>query len=280
MIHEIWLFLSGTGLPLWSKQFGRVKHTLDPTLIAGLLTAIKGFSTQAIGSELKDLVLESDRLHNFLVSEQILFTVHLDQRVPIEKVDSLLNQTKSELIKIGQESELPLHEVERLSFKKFQNLVEVITPVLEKLAVYIAQLRTELLTIYDESSFDAAQLTLLSKIPELVPILTKHSLSLTVKDLKTKKIHFQQITSEIDYQTSNSISDLINYLESQEFFLKDLEKIPSIIFISNAIVSTFKVPQVDNLINIFKDHAELDDLPTFRKILFELRKRIMDFYKK
>jgi hypothetical protein len=280
VIHEIWLFLSGTGLPLWSKQFGRVKHTLDPTLIAGLLTAIKGFSTQAIGSELKDLVLESDRLHNFLVSEQILFTVHLDQRVPIEKVDSLLNQTKSELIKIGQESELPLHEVERLSFKKFQNLVEVITPVLEKLAVYIAQLRTELLTIYDESSFDAAQLTLLSKIPELVPILTKHSLSLTVKDLKTKKIHFQQITSEIDYQTSNSISDLINYLESQEFFLKDLEKIPSIIFISNAIVSTFKVPQVDNLINIFKDHAELDDLPTFRKILFELRKRIMDFYKK
>ena len=224
MIHEIWLFLSGTGLPLWSKQFGRVKHTLDPTLIAGLLTAIKGFSTQAIGSDLKDIVLEEDKLHNYLVSERILFTVHLDKRVPIEKVDRLLNEAKQELLEIGSDAGLPLQEIERLSFKNFQKLVQIITPTLERLAVKVASLRNELLIIHDEKSFDSAQLTLLSKIPELVPLLTKHHVSLSVKDLKTNKIHFQQ-TSELEYDKSTSILEVMNYLEHQDFFLKDLETV-------------------------------------------------------
>ena len=279
MIHEIWLFLSGTGLPLWSKQFGRVKHTLDPTLIAGLLTAIKGFSTQAIGSDLKDLMLETDRLHNYLVSDKVLFTVHIDNRVPIEKMDNLLSHTKDELLSVASQSELPLQDIEKLSFKKFQTLVEVIGPTLEKLAVQISQLRQELLIIFDESSFDSTQLNFLSKIPELVPILTKNQLSLTVKDLSTKKIHFQQITSEIEFEKSNSISELVNFIETQQFFLKSLEKNPSIIFISNAAISTFKIPQAENLIIISKDHIEIDDLPQFRKITFELRKKIIDFYK-
>lgn len=279
MIHEIWLFLSGTGLPLWSKQFGRVKNQLDPTLIAGLLTAIKGFSNQAIGSDLKDLVLESDRLHNFLVSDKVLFTIHIDQRVPIEKVDLLLNETKQELLRISSEAGLSLIEIEKLSFKNFQKLVELITPTLEQLALKIDSLRNELLIIHDEKSFDSAQLTFLSKIPELVPLLTKHHLSLTVKDLKTNKIHFQQITSEVEYDKSTRILEVMNYLEHLDFFLKDLESIPSLIFISNAVVSAFKIPQVDNLILIFKDHIDIDDLPQFRKQIIDFKKKITDFYK-
>ena len=157
----------------------------------------------------------------------------------------------------------------RVLFKKFQTLVEVIGPTLEKLAVQISQLRQELLIIFDESSFDSTQLNFLSKIPELVPILTKNQLSLTVKDLSTKKIHFQQITSEIEFEKSNSISELVNFIETQQFFLKSLEKNPSIIFISNAAISTFKIPQAENLIIISKDHIEIDDLPQFRKITFE-----------
>ena len=280
MIHEIWLFMSHTGLPLWSKKFGHVKNTLDPTLIAGLLTAIKGFSTEAIGSELKDLVLESDRLHNFLVSDTVLFTVHIDERVPEEKLDVLLIKARDELKKVTQEFGLSLDNLEKLTFKNFQKLVQVITPILEKLAVNIDQFRNELLMIYDESSFDSAQLILLSKIAELVPILTKNQASLTVKDLKTKKIHFQQISSEIEYDKSASITELVNFIESQQYFLKDLETTPSIIFISNAAISTFKIPQVENIIIVSKDHIELDDLPNFRKIVFELRKKIVDFYKK
>lgn len=278
MIHEIWLFLSGTGLPLWSKQFGRVKNTLDPTLIAGLLTAIKGFSNQAIGSDLKDIVLEEDRLHNFLVSDKVLFTIHIDERVPIDKVDQLLNETKNELLKISSEAGLSLLDIEKLSFKNFQKLVELITPTLEKLALKIDNLRNELLIIHDEKSFNLAQLTFLSKIPELVPQLTKHHLSLTVKDLKTNKIHFQQ-TSEVEYNKSTSILEVMNYFEHQDFFLKDLETIPSLIFISNAVVSAFKIPQVDNLILIFKDHIDVDDLPQFRKLIVDFKKKITDFYK-
>ncbi len=280
VIFEIWLFMSGTGLPLWSKQFTRVKHTLDPTLIAGLLTAIKGFSAQAIGSELKDLVLEGDKLHNFLVSDKIVFTVHIDERVPEEKLDALLTSSKEDLLQVANESDLPLQDIEKLSFKNFQKLVQVITPVLEKLASNIDQLRHELLMIYDESSFDSNQLTLLSKIPELVPILTKNQVSLTVKDLKTKKIHFQQINSDIEYDKSTGISDLISYIENQQYFQKDLENSPTIIFISNAIVGAFKTPEVDTLIILVKDHVELDDLPQFRKLLMDLRKKILDFYKK
>ena len=281
MIHEIWLFMSGTGLPLWSKKFGRVKNTLDPTLIAGLLTAIKGFSAQAIGSDLKDLVLESDKLHNYLVSENVLFTVHIDQRVPIEKLDLLLAKTRTELIDVAQSANLPLVDIERLSFKNFQKLVQIITPSLEKLAQNIDQFRNELLIIYDESKFDVSQLTFLSKISELVPILTKNQVFLTVKDLKTKKIHFQQgHTTEIEFDKARSIADLVNYIDSQEYFLDDLEKIPSIIFISNEAIGIFKIPDVDNIIIITKEHIELEDLVNFRKIIFELRKKILDFYKK
>lgn len=281
MIHEIWLFMSGTGLPLWSKQFGRVKNTLDPTLIAGLLTAIKGFSAQAIGSDLKDLVLEEDKLHNYLVSDQVLFTVHIDQRVPVEKIDTLLAKTRIELIDVAQSAELPLVDIERLSFKNFQKLVKIITPVLEKLAQNIDQLRNEMLIIYDESKFDPTQLAFLSKIPEIVPLLTKNQVSLTVKDLKTKKIHFQhQYSSEIQFDKANTFSELFNYIESQKYFLDDLEKNPSIIFISNTAISMFKIPQIDNIIIITKDHSELDDLANFRKNVFELKKKILDFYKK
>lgn len=272
--------MSGTGLPLWSKQFGSVKHTLDPTLIAGLLTAIKGFSAQAIGSELRDLVLEGNKLHNFLVSDKVVFTVHIDERVPESKLDALLNTSKSELLKVSNDINLPLQDIERLSFKNFQKLVHAITPVLERLASNINQLRQELLMIYDESQFDETQLKLLSKIPELVPILTKNQVSLTVKDLKTKKVHFQQISAEIEFDKSSSISDLISYIESQPYFQQDLEDIPTIIFISNAIVGAFKTPEVDNLIIIVKDHTELDDLVQFRKLVMELRKKIVEFYKK
>ncbi len=280
MIHEIWLFMSGTGLPLWSKKFGQVKNTLDPTLIAGLLTAIKGFSTQAIGSDLKDLVLESDKLHNFLVSDNILFTVHIDQRVPIEKLDNLLANSRDELINIAQDSNFTLSDIEKLSFKNFQKLVQVVTPVLDRLALNIDQFRNELFMIYDESLFDSVQLTLLSKIPELVPILTKNQVSLTIKDLKTQKIHFQQITAEIEYNKSSSIFDLISYIESKQFFLSDMETNPALIFTANAAVSVFKIPQSQSLIIVTKDHIEMDDLPNFRKIVFELRKRVVDFYKK
>ena len=136
-----------------------------------------------------------------------------------------------------------------------------------------------MLIIHDEKSFNSAQLTLLSKIPELVPFLTKHHVSLTVKDLKTNKIHFQQLTSELEYDKSTSILEVMNYLEHQDFFLKDLETIPSLIFISNAVVSAFRVQQVDNLIIIFKDHIEVDDLPHFRKLTLDLKKKITDFYK-
>ena len=272
--------MSGTGLPLWSKKFGIVKNTLDPTLIAGLLTAIKGFSNQAIGSDLRDLVLESDKLHNFLVSENVLFTVHIDERVPESKLDNLLIASRDELLKIAEESDLPLQNIERLSFKKFQRLVEVITPVLEKLAVNINQLRNELLIIYDESSFDSTQLKLLSKIHEIVPLLTKNQLSLTIKDLNTKKIHFQQISAEIEHEKSTSISDLVNYIENQGYFQKSLEKDPVIIFISNAIVSAFKIPQGDNIIILIKDHAVVEDLPQFRKLSYDLRKKIIDLYEK
>ncbi len=272
--------MSGTGLPLWSKKFGQVKNTLDPTLIAGLLTAIKGFSTQAIGSDLKDLVLESDKLHNFLVSDNILFTVHIDQRVPIEKLDNLLANSRDELINIAQDSNFTLSDIEKLSFKNFQKLVQVVTPVLDRLALNIDQFRNELFMIYDESLFDSVQLTLLSKIPELVPILTKNQVSLTIKDLKTQKIHFQQITAEIEYNKSSSIFDLISYIESKQFFLSDMETNPALIFTANAAVSVFKIPQSQSLIIVTKDHIEMDDLPNFRKIVFELRKRVVDFYKK
>lgn len=272
--------MSGTGLPLWSKQFDSVKHTLDPTLIAGLLTAIKGFSAQAIGSELRDLVLEGDKLHNFLVSDKVVFTVHIDERVPEEKLDALLNTSKSELLKVSNEINLPLANIERLSFKNFQKLVEAITPILERLASNINQLRQELLMIYDESQFDETQLKLLSKIPELVPILTKNQVSLTVKDLKTKKIHFQQINSDIEFEKSSSISNLITYIENQPYFQKDLEDVPIIILISNASVGVFKTPQVDNIIIILKDNIELDDFQPFRKLVMELRKKIIEFYKK
>lgn len=278
MIHEIWLFLSGTGLPLWSKQFGKVKHTLDPTLIAGLLTAIKGFSAQAIGSDLKDLVLESDRLHNFLVSDKIIFTVHIDKRVPEDKLDQLLLRSKEDLIKIARDAGLPLQDIEKLSFKKFQRLVEVIKPSLEKLAFNLDQFRHELQIIHDESSFDEAQLTLLSKIPELVPILTKNHLSLTVKDLKTKKVHFQQII-DLQYGKYSSMVELINYLEDQDYFLKDLERTPSLIFMGNSVVTVFKVAQTENIIIIFKDNMEMDELPQFRKLILEFKKKITDFYR-
>ena len=271
--------MSGTGLPLWSKQFGQVKHTLDPTLIAGLLTAIKGFSNQTIGSDLQEIVVESDRLHNFLVSDSILFTVHIDKRVPIERIDRLLNYTKEELIKIASENELPLEEIENLSFKKFQKLVEVLTPALERLALEIDNLRHELLVIYDESSFDSAQLRMLGKISEIVPLLTKNQLSLTIKDLKTKKIHFQQITAEIEFDKKNSITNLVSYIESQPYFLKDLERNISLVFISTAAISIFKVPQVDNIFIIIKDNMDVDNLIQFRKIIVEIQKKIIDFYK-
>lgn len=271
--------MSGTGLPIWSKQFGHVKHSVDPTLVAGLLTAIKGFSNQTIGSDLKEIVVESDKLHNFLVSDQILFTVHIDQRVPVEKVDLLLANARDEMAKIGLESNLPLYDIEKLSFKNFQKLVEVLNPALEKLATEINQLRQELLIIFDESSFDATQLKFLSKIPELVPLLTKNQLSLIVKDVKTKKIHFQQITAEIEPTKSNAISDLCTYIESQPYFLKDLEKNLSTLLILSAVVSIFKIPQTENIIIIIKDHGELDSLPQYRKIILEIQKKMFDFYK-
>lgn len=273
--------MSGTGLPLWSKKFGNTKHTLDPALIAGLLTAIKGFSAQAIGSELKDLVLEGDKLHNFLVSDKVVFTVHIDERVPEDKLDALLMTSKSELLKVSNDIDLPLTNIESLSFKNFQKLVEAITPLLERLASNINQLRQEILVIYDESQFDETQLKLLSKIPELVPILTKNQVSLTVKDLKTKKIHFQNsFSTDIEFDKSASLHDLINYIENQSYFQKDLEEVPIIIFISNSIIGAFKTPQVDNLIIILKDHIELDDFLPFRKLVMELRKKIIEFYKK
>ena len=156
----------------------------------------------------------------------------------------------------------------------------MITPVLENLAVSINQLRNELLIIYDESSFDSSILNLLSKIQDLVPLLTKHQLSLTIKDLKTKKIHFQQISAEIEHDKSNSITDLMNYIENQEYFQKSLEKEPAIIFIGNAMVSAFKIPKGDNIIISIKDHVDIEDLPQFRKLSYDLRKKIIDLYEK
>ena len=50
---------------------------------------------------------------------------------------------------------------------------------------------------------------MLGKISEIVPLLTKNQLSLTIKDLKTKKIHFQQITAEIEFDKKNSITNLV-----------------------------------------------------------------------
>lgn len=268
--------MSGTGLPLWSKQFGRVKHSLDPALIAGLLTAIKGFSDQAIGSELTDLVLENDKLHNFIVSEEILFTVHIDRRVDEhEKLDDILEKAKDFLLELIKGSNI--NSLISATFKEFQNLVKSFTPGLDEIAIEIASLRSDLIMIHDEKSFDANQLKLLSRVPELVPYLTKHQISIQIKDLKTKKIHFQQLT-KISENSAN-INDMMNFLENQNFFTKDLETIPSQIFFSKTVISAFKIPVgLDNIFIMSKENVSMEQLSNFRKCTFEVKKKILDFF--
>ena len=175
MIHEIWLFMAKSGLPLWFKQFRKSEQSVDPTLVTGLLTAIKGFSNEAIGSELTDLVLANDKLHNHLVSEDILFTVHVDNRVETgvnHKLSDLLTKYSKKINDCAKEQNIT--NLSKANYTEFQNLIKSFKPILNDLAIDLDYLRSELLMAFDDNTFDTSQLSMLSKISELVPFLTKN----------------------------------------------------------------------------------------------------------
>lgn len=273
--------MAGTGLPLYSHRFGPVRHTLDPALVAGLLTATRSFADQAIGSELKDLVLENEKLHSYQIAgSQMLFTVHIDHRVDIAQLDPLLESSHDKLREVAQSQGIELDSLEIASFNTFQRFVEAIQPVLDELSQELDALRQHLTMIYDETSFDDSQLTLLSKVPEIVPHLTKNQTSLSIRDLRTRKMHFQQLYSEMEYSKASQIYRIIDQMAEIDFFTQaDLTKDPAFLVLGGTSTAVFKIPEVDqNQFVVFKDHTPSDQFNNFKKLVVEIQRRVQSFY--
>ncbi|MHA2365008.1 MAG: hypothetical protein ACXAC7_13710 [Candidatus Hodarchaeales archaeon] len=279
MIFECW-FLQFSGLPLWSRQFGQVKHKLDPALIAGLLTATKSFADLTMGSELQDLVLENDRLHSYPVLNNFAtFTVHCDLRIELDQIDQILEKTHQKLREAATAEDIEVNALESASFQTLQKFIKLSQPVLEDLADELIALKNMLFVIYDEGEFDQEQLTLLKEVPSIVPFLVDNECSLTIRDLSTQKIHFQQLYSQMDTKKANKIYEILNQMMYLDFMDADLTSSPGFIIIGGTATAIFKIKKVEhNLFITIKDNIDLDQFNQFRKLVHEVKKRVLGFY--
>ena len=118
---------------------------------------------------------------------------------------------------------------------------------------------------------------MLSKISDLVPFLKKYQISLKVKDLKTGKVHFQQVTKYIS--KINEIDELMKSMEQQPFFLGNLECNPAQLFIGDIVISMFKIKNDQNTMFVLsKEKVTQKDLPQFIKSVISIKKRIQSMY--
>lgn len=280
MIYQCWLFM-GSGLPLWSKQFGGFEQKVDHALIAGLLTATKSFTDQVIGSELKDMILQEGRLHSYSILNGVAaFTVHISNQVDINQLDSILESTNKILIKAAEEENIDVESLETASFNLLQRFIELSTPILDtNLSEAIVEFVNELVLIHDESVFDQGQLTLLKEVPSIVPFLVKNECSLTIRDLKTQKIHFQQLYSRMDPKKAQSIYKIIDQMEHLNFLEDDLIQFSGFVILSGTATAIFKIKEVENnLFVIFKDRVQLDQFTQFQRLVVDIKKRVQNFY--
>ncbi len=280
MIYGCWLVLN-TGLPLWSKQFVQAKQKIDHTLIAGLLTATKSFANQVIGSELKDIVLKEGRLHTYpILNRYAAFTIHTDIIVENSKLDSILENAHISLHAVLNENNIELDDLESASFKKLQKIIEVFQPILDnELCDNLNELKDELILIHDETIFDQEVITLLKEVPNIVPFLVTNQCSFTIRDLKTQKLHFQQLYSRMDPKKVRHIKEIIIQMEYLNFMDDDLIGDPGYIILGGTATAIFKIEEVENILFIiFKDNFNFLQFNQFQKLVTELQKRVNNLY--
>lgn len=271
----------GSGLPLWSKQFGQVKQNVDHALIAGLLTATKSFADQVIGSELKDMILQDGRLHSYSILKGVAaFTVHISNKIEMDQIDSIFENINVILLKSAEDEGFDIETIESASFNLLQRFIEMIQPILDEiLTVNIIDYINELTLIHDETVFDQGQLTLLKEVHNIVPYLVKNECSLTIRDLKTQKIHFQQLYSQMDPKKAHAMYLIIDQMEHLNFLEDDLIQFPGFVILSGTVTAIFKIKEVENnLFVIFKDRVQLDQFNQFQRLVVDIKKRVQNFY--
>ena len=236
MISKIWFYLSN-GLSLWSKTIDK-SSPINEDLVSGILTATTTFAGEALGSELKDLLLKDKILHQYcMLKNNANVAILMDERVSRDKIDILLKE--ADKILLGKLRLLDIKVDQISSLQSAEKAKPLIAGIMDGVA-----LQLQIFNQYYEQLFndmnDTSRPRFIGKLDMLVPYMVKHGLNVIVHDIETKKIYFDYKSSNIAPELQNDIIKLLKPFEESATLYSEANLLNEIAYI---LVGSLEVAQ-------------------------------------
>ena len=270
MISKIWFYLSN-GLPLWSRTINK-SSPINEDLVSGILTAATTFAGEALGSELRDLLLKDKILHQYeMLKNNARVAILMDERVSQDKIDLLLKEADKILLARFSLLDIKLEQHSNLVIA--QKTKPLIAGIMDGVATQLLIFNQYYEQLYNTTKDDNRP-RFIEKLDSLLPYMMRHNLNTMIHDIETKKIYFEYKFTNINKELQNDLLKMLKPFEESYTLFSEANLLNEIAYI---LVGSLEVAQfcIANYVFTIFARKSIGTFDNFQTIVENFRTAIL-----